>query len=61
MSLEVLDEVVAESVTRLKKRIPYAEIDVTVPMEILMIPMDAMLIEQVLINLMQAASCLSGL
>ncbi len=55
MSLEVLDEVVAESVTRLKKRFPNAEIDVTVPMEILMIPMDAMLIEQVLINLMENA------
>lgn len=55
MSLEVLDEVVAESVTRLKKRIPQAEIEVTVPMEILMIPMDAMLIEQVLINLMENA------
>lgn len=55
MSLEVLDEVVAESVTRLKKRFPDAEIDVTVPMEIIMIPMDAMLIEQVLINLMENA------
>lgn len=55
MSLEILDEVVAESVTRLKKRFPYAEIDVAVPMEILMIPMDAMLIEQVLINLMENA------
>lgn len=55
MSLEVLDEVVAESVTRLKKRMPDAEINVTVPMEILMVPMDAMLIEQVLINLMENA------
>lgn len=55
MSSEVLDEVVAESVTRLKKRFPDAEIDVTVPMEIIMIPMDAMLIEQVLINLMENA------
>lgn len=54
-SLEILDEVVAESVTRLKKRMPEAEIDVTVPMEIIMIPMDAMLIEQVLINLMENA------
>ncbi len=55
MTLEVLDEVVAEAVTRLKKRMPNAEIDVSVPMEILMIPMDPMLIEQVLINLMENA------
>lgn len=55
MSLEVLDEVVAESVTRLKKRFPNAEIEVTVPMEIILIPMDAKLIEQVLINLMENA------
>lgn len=55
MSPEILDEVVAEAVTRLKKRMPDVEIDVEVPMEILMIPMDAMLIEQVLINLMENA------
>lgn len=55
MRLEVLDEVVAESITRLKKRFPNTEIDVTVPMEIIMIPMDAMLIEQVLINFMENA------
>lgn len=52
---EIVDEVVAESVTRLKKRLPDAEIHVTLPTEILMIPMDAMLIEQVLINLVENA------
>lgn len=52
---EIVDEVVAESVTRLKKRLPDSEIHVTLPTEILMIPMDAMLIEQVLINLMENA------
>lgn len=55
MSLEVLDDIVAESVTRLKKRFPEAEINVTLPAEIVMVPMDAMLIEQVLINLMENA------
>lgn len=54
-SLEVVDEVVAESLTRLKKRLPDADIHVTLPKEILMIPMDAMLIEQVLINLLENA------
>ena len=54
-SFEVVDEIVAESVIRLKKRIPDADIQVTLPSEILMIPMDAMLIEQVLINLLENA------
>ena len=45
----------AESVTRLKKRFPDAEIEVTVPVEIILFPMDAKLIEQVLINLMENA------
>lgn len=52
-SPEMVEEVVAEAVARLKKRIPRAEIHVSIPAEILMIPMDAMLIEQVLINLME--------
>lgn len=54
-SLEVVEEVVSESVTRLKKRIPEATIVVSVPDELLMIPMDAMLIEQVIINLLENA------
>lgn len=54
-SLEIVDEVVAESVTRLKKRLPDADINVTLPSEILMVPMDAMLVEQVLINLLENA------
>lgn len=52
---EIVEEVVAESVTRLKKRIPNADIEVTIPPEILMASMDAMLIEQVLMNLMENA------
>ncbi|MEH2942919.1 ATP-binding protein [Lachnospiraceae bacterium KK002] len=54
-SPEIVDEVVAESVTRIQKRFPDAEIDVTVPSEILMVSMDAMLIEQVLLNLLENA------
>lgn len=52
-SPEIVEEVVAEAVSRLKKRFPDAEISVSTPPEILMIPMDPMLIEQVLINLME--------
>ena len=52
---EVVDEVIAETVQRLKKRHPDNEINVSIPNEILMIPMDAMLIEQVIINLVENA------
>lgn len=54
-SLEPVEEVLAESVIRLKKRIPDAKVVVQVPDEVLMLPMDAILIEQVLINLMENA------
>lgn len=52
-SSEPVEEVLAEAVLRLKKRIPEAKVQVHVPDEFLMIPMDAVLIEQVLINLME--------
>lgn len=54
-SLEPVEEVLEEAVTRLKKRIPGAKVRVQVPNEVLMLPMDAILIEQVLINLMENA------
>lgn len=52
---ELLEEVVAESVQRLRKRLPRADIQVHIPEDFILIPMDAMLIEQVLINLMENA------
>ena len=54
-SLEPVEEVMSEAVFRLKKRIPDANIRVLLPEEFIMIPMDAMLIEQVLINLLENA------
>lgn len=54
-SLEPVEEVLAEAVYRLRKRIPDAQINVHIPDELLMIPMDAILIEQVLINLLENA------
>lgn len=53
--LEIVEEVVAEAITRLEKRIPTASIVVSAPKDILMIPMDPLLIEQVLINLLENA------
>ena len=54
-SLEPIEEVVSEAVYRLKKRLPQASIKVKVPDDLVMIPMDAILIEQVIINLLENA------
>lgn len=57
-SLEVVEEVVSESVARLKKRLPKAQqsqIEVQLPDDFIMIPMDAVLIEQVIMNLLENA------
>ncbi len=52
---EPLEEVLTDSVLRLKKRIPDAEIKNTLPQEFILVPMDALLIEQVIINLLENA------
>ncbi len=57
---EPVEEVVAAAVLRIKKRLPDISIRVRVPDELLMVPMDATLIEQVLINLLENAYFYSG-
>lgn len=52
---EAVEEVLTDSVLRLKKRISDAEIKTVLPQEFILIPMDAMLIEQVIINLLENA------
>lgn len=52
-SPEALEEVVSEAVQRFHKRFPNAVVHVSVPEEFLMVPMDATLIEQVIINLLE--------
>ena len=59
-SPEPVEEVVSEAVQRLRKRLPEAVIHVQVPEEFLMVPMDAVLIEQVIINLLENAVYHSG-
>lgn len=59
-SLEPVEEVLSEAVIRLRKRLPKAQIQVRVPDDVLMVPMDAVLIEQVLINLIENAVVHSG-
>ena len=59
-SSELVEEVVFEAVSRLKKRLPHIRVDVKIPEEPLFAAMDAMLIEQVLMNLMENALYHSG-
>jgi len=50
---EAAEEIAAEAVQKFKKRFNTLPVHVNVPDDLLMVPMDAMLIEQVLINLME--------
>ncbi|ADL06730.1 sensor histidine kinase [Lacrimispora saccharolytica] len=52
---EPLEEVASESIERFRKRLPDSIVRVTVPDEFVMVPMDATLIEQVIINLLENA------
>ena len=52
---EAAEEVVAEAVSRIKRRFPEREVQVSVPDELLEVPMDGTLIVQVLMNLLENA------
>lgn len=54
-SLEAVDEVASAAVIHFKQRFPEAEVRVKVPDDIVMVMMDAMLIQQVIINILQNA------
>ncbi len=58
--LEVLEEVISESVSKIKTRTGFKNIQVKVPDELLLVPMDGMLIEQVIINLLDNSIRHSG-
>ena len=51
--LEAAEEILGEAVGKFKKQYPGRKVCVAAPEELLMVPMDAMLIEQVLMNLME--------
>lgn len=53
---EAAEEVVAEAVRKFAKRFSRLDVSVQVPDEVLMVPMDAMLIRQVLMNLLENAA-----
>lgn len=52
---EAAEEIVAEAIRRIRKRFVFQKISVKIPDELLMVPMDATLIEQVLLNLLENA------
>ena len=52
---EAAEELVSAAVIKFKKRFPEQNVKVRVPDTLLMVPMDAMLIEQVIINLLENA------
>ncbi len=53
---EAAEEIVAVSVSKFSKRFPGIHVSVEVPDEVLMVPMDATLIRQVIMNLLENAA-----
>lgn len=52
---ELLEEVISEAVARIKQRYPESKVNVSIPDDVIIVPMDATLIEQVIINLVENA------
>jgi len=59
-TMEPLEEVVPAAVQRFHKRLPNAKVNLSIPEDFIMVPMDATLIQQVLINLLENAVYHSG-
>ncbi len=57
---EAAEEIIAEAVARVKARFEGCNIKTSIPDELLLVPMDGMLIEQVLINLLDNSVKYSG-
>ena len=57
---EAAEEVLGEAARKFRKRFPEMQVSVSVPEALLMVPMDAILIEQVLANLMENAATHGG-
>ncbi len=52
---EVAEDVISSAVVKFSKRFPAPKVTVDIPEEVLLVPMDATLIEQVIINLLENA------
>ncbi len=51
----VLEELIDAVILKFKKRYPMQQVDIEIPDEMVIIPMDALLIEQVLVNILENA------
>ncbi len=51
----VLEELIDSVILKFKKRYPYQNVNITLPEELVIIPMDPLLIEQVIINILENA------
>lgn len=51
----VLEELIDSVIVKIKKRYPSQKIEIDIPDEVVIIPMDAILIEQVIVNLLENA------
>ena len=56
MQDELVEEIISSSVMKFKKRFSDIKVSVKVPDELVMVPMDGILIEQVLVNLLENAA-----
>lgn len=54
-SLEVAEEIISHCIIKVKKYYPDANIEASVPDDMIFVPMDCMLIEQVIINIIENA------
>ncbi len=52
---EAAEEIIFESVRKFRKRFPDFKVNVKVPSKLIMVPMDAMLVQQVIVNLLENA------
>ena len=52
---EIVEEIISSAVIKFRKRFPEVEVRVEMPEDVLMVPMDGILIEQVLVNLLENA------
>ena len=57
---EAAEEIVGVSVSKFTKRFPAIKVSIEVPDEVLMVPMDATLIRQVIMNLLENAAIHGG-
>ena len=53
---ELLEEIISSAVLKFKKRFSDIKVSVTMPEELVLVPMDGILVEQVLVNLLENAA-----